>query len=489
MTLPRAAKAVLLAAACAGVVSAEGPAPETKYLMFQVFIMGAPVYAVGAPNDVSKPAAMASKQEIASLVQDILDAVGSSGDRRFKLGFTPGLLALDHSDQDVRRLIRDSFAIAKEKNVAVAFHLDDSMFWGSRRDLSGDAANVEWRDWNKTPNTGRRVDWGPQPSRFAPQLCFNSPAVRRVVRLRARMIGKEIAQQTALLKKEGRAELFAGIIAGSETMIGQDFKTGDYLGYCALTNRGFSAAHPPKNLDRERESVVREFMELWAKELAAGGVDKDKIYGHIAFTPQGFTEVDRHGLSFTPGETAHFATSDVAFDPAYRPGFSTYPMPGTFFAIYKELGPRKFPPWASAEGTNVVPNGMAGEPTMESYLGRMFNHGAVFVNIYSWGIGGEAQRRKNMFRLATENDEAVAAYRKFLRGETLTEAPLGTFTIADLRARMNRIQKELPAWVRKTDRKDEWRPLMKKLSGAIDRKQLEEACRDADAVLALIDRN
>ena len=65
------------------------------------------------------------------------------------------------------------------------------------------------------------------------------------------------------------------------------------------------------------------------------------------------------------------------------------------------------------------------KPNMETYLGRMFNHGAVMVNIFSWGIGGEAMRN-NFFRRATENPEALAAYAKFLRRETLVEtAPTG----------------------------------------------------------------
>ena len=53
---------------------------------------------------------------------------------------------------------------------------------------------------------------------------------------------------------------------------------------------------------------------------------------------------------------------------------------------------------------------MPGEPTMETYLGRMFNHGAVMVNVFSWGIGGEAMRN-NFFRQATENPEALAPMR------------------------------------------------------------------------------
>ena len=73
------------------------------------------------------------------------------------------------------------------------------------------------------------------------------------------------------------------MIAGSETMIGQDFKTGKYLGYRAAQNRGFSREHPPQDLDLEREKVVQEFIELWTKGLAEAGVSPQKIYSHTAF--------------------------------------------------------------------------------------------------------------------------------------------------------------------------------------------------------------
>ena len=30
---------------------------------------------------------------------------------------------------------------------------------------------------------------------------------------------------------------------------------------------------------------------------------------------------------------------------------------------------------------------------VETYLAKMFNHGATLVNIFSWGIGGEANKK------------------------------------------------------------------------------------------------
>ena len=114
-------------------------------------------------------------------------------------------------------------------------------------------------------------------------MCFNSKVIQREVQQRAALLGKAIQAGVKRLQQRNRPELFAGVIAGSETMIGQDFKTGKYLGYRALLNRGFSREHPPQDLDLEREKVVQEFIDLWTKGLAEAGVSPQKIYSHTAF--------------------------------------------------------------------------------------------------------------------------------------------------------------------------------------------------------------
>ena len=119
----------------------------------------------------------------------------------------------------------------------------------------------------------------------------------------------------------------------------------------------------------------------------------------------------------------HFAPPSVAFGKHHRPGFSTYPQPGLFDDIYEQLAKHKQVGWASCEGTNMQPSSGPGQTgmNMETYLAKMFNHGGTLVNIFSWGIGGEAM--KNMdFRVVTEGEEALQAYRKFLKGEPLIEA-------------------------------------------------------------------
>ncbi|HEY3840364.1 MAG TPA: hypothetical protein VGL72_27510 [Bryobacteraceae bacterium] len=285
----------------------------------------------------------------------------------------------------------------------------------------------------------------------------------------------------AVLKPQGKEYLFAGVIAGSETQMGRDFESGRVLGFRALAHRGFSEKNPPQDLDAERVSVVKEWMELWAKSLFAAGAPREKIFCHIAFTDQGLRKADGKE---TYAQKVGFATPEVAFSPAYRPGFSTYPEGRTFQDVYAILEQHGAPGWISAEGTNVSPTGMPGEPTMETYLAKMFNRGAVLVNVFSWGIGGDSMR-ENFFRRATEGPEALSAYGKFLRHQTLVEATSG-FSPDKFQSKMRRIQTELPAWVQKSGQQAQVVPLTQKLSALLKEKKFVEADEVADQLLALM---
>ena len=451
---------------------------ESKYLMFQL-MTGLFGYAGSQPT----PGHFAlNKAQLESFVHEVVKAIGTTGDDRHKSGFTVGPLCFNMSDAETRQFIHDAFAVARENDVAVALHIDDSMSWGERKDLLSNPDNIETADWKQIPNTGRRADWGPTPTKFPPQMCFNNPDIQAAVKKRAALIGAEVKKETASLKTSGKDYLFAGIISGWETYIGRDFDTGRPLGYRALSHRGFSAAKPPKDPDMERVHIVKEFMELWANSLHAAGVPHEKIFCHIAFTSQGLRAPDTQE-SYAQKE--QFSLPEVAFSSAYRPGFSTYPEASTMKEIHAVLVQHGSPGWISAEGTNVSPSGMPGEPTMETYLGRMFNHGAVMVNVFSWGIGGEAMR-SSFFRQATENPEALAAYAKFLRHKMLVEtAPTG-FSVEAFQTKMHRIQKDLPDWVRKSGQQARVMPMTENLAALIKERKWLEADKVADELLALI---
>jgi hypothetical protein len=459
-------------------VMAGDPAAETHYLNFQL-MTGLHGYAGPPPA----PGHFAlSKAQVEEFVHSVIKAIGATGDARRKLGFSVGPLCFDMSDDETRQFIRDAFAVARENDVAVAFHVDDSLSWSERKDLISDPDNIETSGWNEKPSTGRRADWGPKPTRFPPTMCFNSPAIVAAVKQRGALIGAEIVRELVMLKAEGKEHLFAGVIAGWETYIGQDFETDRALGYRALSHRGFSAEHPPRDADLERVQVVREFLELWANSLHDGGVPREKLFCHIAFTSQGLS-APRAGQTYA--QKVHFALPDVAFSSAYRPGFSTYPEGSAIKEIQEVVAAHGSPGWISAEGTNVSPTSMPGESKMETYLARMYNHGAVLVNLFSWGVGGEAMRN-SFFRQATENPEALASYAKFLRGETLTESAAQGFSSATFQEKMHKIQADLPAWIQKSGQQAEAIRSLDKIKALIKDKQWQEADKSADELLALI---
>ena len=113
---------------------------DIQYLVFQIFTFGP------RPQGAIPPF---NQTAVEKLVEDMLTAVGGlRGDATTRqLGFAVGPLALDHTEDDLRTTIRQSFEIAAAKNVAVVFHIDDSMFWMNQKALWQNAQNVEWSDW------------------------------------------------------------------------------------------------------------------------------------------------------------------------------------------------------------------------------------------------------------------------------------------------------------------------------------------------------
>ena len=445
-------------------VASQRPTPQAgkpaRYLSFQIFTYGPNPKSAHMGEGTNPTASFPDKATLRDYIEDIKRRIGTVGDGQTRLAVTLGPLSFDHTDAEVTKFIEMGFELALETDVAVGFHIDDSIFWTRRKDLWSDPNNIEALDWDGTPNTGRRLDWqtapGAKPDRVPPQMCFNSKVIVQEVEHRSALMGNAIQAGVNRLQQRKRPELFAGVIAGWETMIGQDFETGKYLGFRALLNRGFTREHPPADMDIEREKVVQEFVELWAKGFADAGVSQQKIYSHIAPFPR--HAFNPGGSKETYSQHNHFATAQVAFGKYHQPGFSTYPVPFRFDDIYEELDKHKQAAWASSEGTNLQLGTGAGKSgmRMETYLAKMFNHGATLVNVYSWGIGGEAN--KNMsFRVVTEGEEALGAYRKLLKGEPLIEGQITLTLLERLPPKIHKIQGELPVWVQK--KKTRARPL------------------------------
>ena len=375
---------------------ASGSNGTIKYLSFQTLTLSAEAATPFEKSEVENIVANSIKPRFKGLTH--------IANRR--IAFAIGPVSLNYDDASLRQMIRQSFEIAEAEDVAVVFHVDDSMFW-ENRGLSKDPKNVEWLDWSGTPNTGRELDWGPNPAKVAPQMCFTSTAVRKEVgRVAKEVIGSEIKKGIDHLKSVQKEYLFGGVIAGWETQIGIDYATKKYLGYCAITAKGFSASNPPADADREREKIVEEWVTFWAKNLADAGVDTKKIYSHITIGQS------REQLEFmkkanpslgTYSELVHFAPRTVAFGQYRNPGFSLYGFPDP--ALYDEIKNHGSPPWAISEGDTDFSEGNT-YASWEKFLGSLFNHGATLVNIFPPG---------------SDSKEAIAAYNKFLNGEKLSE--------------------------------------------------------------------
>ena len=290
MTWITAALATYLTASVVlGQVLADEPV-EVCYLAFQVFT-GAPdpTVAIGG-SGIHPLGPLPARPELAAFVEDVIGRIGTLGKGPTQLAVIFGPLAFDHSEAELERFIDMAFAIGLKHEIAVGFHIDDSMFWARRDDLWRNRENIEWLDWEGTPNTGRRIDWGPQPQKLPPQMCFNSKVIQSEVQRRAtHVFGKAIWAGIERLKQQGKKRLFAGVIAGWETHIGQDFDTGHYLGYHALINRGFSKNNPPPDMNGELEQVVQQFISLWTQGLADAGLPSQQdLLSHRVCITTGF---------------------------------------------------------------------------------------------------------------------------------------------------------------------------------------------------------
>lgn len=411
------------------------PAMDPQYLIFQLFTYG------GVPP--TQPFDKAAK---AAEIDEILAAVkGLRGDGQSRqLGFAVGPLSLDHTDAELRTTISQSFSLALEKNVAVSIHIDDSMFWMNRKDLWSDPKNVEWSDWNATIHPHRWVGWA--PTVLAPQMCYTSPSLRQEVgRIARNVIGDEIRKGMLNLKALGKEHLFAGVIPGWETHIAdyrfldsndpqlvQVYGQGGFpttrIGYCALSNLGYSAQNPPADFDVELAKVVQDWALFWAKEINQGGVPKERIYTHISY-PVLTDEMakramdqfaQKYGVRLSTLAMVH-AAGWSAFNSYSRPGFSHYSagfrvdgLDAVLADIQRELGKNGNPRWAMSEGTNTSPQAGDSGASWEEFLGSKFNRGAGLVNVFAWSD-------PSGYGTSTRSTEAVAAYTKFLSGGTLDD--------------------------------------------------------------------
>lgn len=463
---------------------ADPNAPKVQFLCFQVMTF-TPALA-GHPKSMT----LAGKAMIERQVAEIVTAIGERGDpARRRLGFFIGPLAFDMKDEELRAVIDDAFAVGEEKDVAIGFHIEDSMFWNNRKDLWSDASNVEWSDWKGTVVPHRRIGWaGNGAPILAPPMCYNSPAIAaEAARLARDVIGAEIRKKVDHLKAIGKRHLFLGVIAGWETRMQDDSHDPPvHYGYHALHNLGYGASSPPGDFDKALQGVVSAWIVLWDKGLREAGIPRDCIYTHIAFPGQPPSRIANPLRDFyknsDPGVTA--------FNEYSRPGFSVYGLPG-FRSLREILAAHGTPPWGVAEGTAVMLEEAFGGGTsevfpMEGYLAAVFNHGGTFVNLFGWST-----QSGDMFAKATCGAPSIQAYRKFLLGGALAEAspevanPPSSGGLPEI---LRKIQSKAPAWVEAhPDRRSKLEALLHELDRHMRAGNAKEARRTAGEVLSMIE--
>ena len=363
-----------------------------------------------------------SKEDILRIARHIADTVRPPrSDPNRLLGFSVGPITMDEGEDDARSVIRDAFDVALATDMAVAVHLDDYMFWGQARWPDGRLlreieGTSEWADALGTPAPGLDIGWLPGV-KLAPQMCYENPQVKDFVTYWTRdVVGSEVKKQVDRLVEAGKPHLFAGVIVGWESNLAD--------GYCSLSYLGYSADKPPDDFDRERERVLQRHIERWAKGIYESGIPRDLIFTHMApISKRQYQELSSmlpaSRLREIPQSTA-FRAFWAAFNSYSNPEFSAYPADGLFDDLHQAIGTYGGGPWAMVEGVNVVlgPRGPTQSPlTWETYLAKSFNHGAKIVNLFG-GFQGDAVGE---FRRATESEQALAAYRKFLQGDLLIE--------------------------------------------------------------------
>ena len=410
---------------------------ETQYLVFFLPLDG--IYE--APT---KEKTFAVLDERAA---DLITRVGATGDGKkrqlaFAIIIPPWILSGAPQGQErIERVIEQAFAVAKKRNIGVYFSIETHYEWITRPDLwnffdpkgagynPDNKKNVEWIDWDGTPflasdgKSYRYVDWG-TPEKLAPHMCYNSPVIEsEIARFTTNMIGPAVKKGIDSLHAEGKDDLFAGLTVGSEPsldnyaalkkdsplmalrmFVEKDGAPLVTLGYCALTNAGYSKANPPKNFPEALAKINHDFIALWAKNFADSGIPKDRMYTHVA---AGADEVGSPVLEFTN------APISVAFNDYTRPGWTTYPigpLQENFDVLYKQLADHKVSHWG---GTESSPSGMGSAKLPPyQYLKQHYDHGATVVVMNIGASGGLA----SSLNQAVWGKNAVAAYQRFLEG-------------------------------------------------------------------------
>jgi len=462
-----------------------------------------------------------SSEDFEAGVRNFVTKMGTSGDGKTRqLGFGASIPIFVADESQIPQAIKGAFSIARRTNVAVFFNVDDHIQWDERPDLwnwydpakkgynPNNRKNVEWYDWEGTPNKRRYFTPNGIPSQ-SPHMCYNSPAVRKEIsRIVSQIVGPALRDQINQLKREHKEYLFAGIAVGAEagiddyslipdlsklpsnpdpeqkqmimlftladSMMEEDKAPHKRVGYCALTNAGYSKAHPPADINAALANINQNFIKFWDKQFYDAGIPRSRIYTHVAAQP---AQDDKNN-----------APLGIVFNPYARPGWTTYPegtLANGFQPLYDQLARHGSPAWGGVESNVALGNPMAPAPDWETYLAWHYNHGAKVVAV---NIGTTEPSLMSRLGEIAFSDEALAAYRKFLSGGALTEMRQSQIAFSPQRfqQKIHLIQQEAPIWVQRSHRPDMVHTLEFQIDMAIKAHRFQDADKDADRLLQLI---
>jgi hypothetical protein len=454
-------------------------------------------------------------------IQAFAAKLGTTGDGKTRqLGFGFGFPFFVSNESEIRKAIKQGFDFAKQTNVAVHFPVDDHTKWGGRPDLwnwydpaakgynPDNKQNVEWYDWEGTPSKRRYLSPVGTPQQ-SPHMCYNSPAIlKEIRRIMTQVVGPAFREEIDKLKQEHKEYLFAGITVGAEagfddysvvptvSQILPQLRTNDPMrlqmlkmlmaaaqlmeedkaphsrvGYCSLTNAGYSKTNPPADINAALAAINQQFIEFWDKQFSDAGIPCSRIYTHVA--------------ACVRQDDSNNAPIGIVFNPYARPGWTTYPqgvLKNGFQPLYDELAKHGNPTWGGVEANAFGNPNAPVRASWEQYLAWHYNHGAKLVSI---NIGAADQWVMSYLGKGAFGGEAMAAYKKFLNGETLIEAKETSNLMERLPPKIQKIQRELPAWTQKTGN-TEAAALMKQLHEQMKAENFEEVEKIADSILKVI---
>ena len=255
-------------------------------------------------------------------------------------------------------------------------------------------------DWNGTiAAAGQHPgsdDWQP---RLLPSMCFECDRVKALVDHVTSVIGPALAA--------GDPDLLGAVIIGWEA------GSNNPLGYHSLTLDGFGASDSAATLRHAQQQILHDYLERWARDLnVTYGIAKTKLYTHITNCTQ--WDIDQHTCD--PAKANGPDAFWEMFNDYSIGGISGYANSAAEDLLGATAAAAGGQPWGMMEGTNIdILHGTPYRPSdisYETYLAKIFNHGATMADIFGVEGGGVD---------ASTTDEAIAAYRKFLTGGDLKE--------------------------------------------------------------------